>query len=226
MICPDYRGRGRSDYDRDWRNYQPRVYLDDLRHILAAAGVHRAVVVGTSLGGILGMALGIVAPTLPAAVVLNDVGPDVATDGLGRIIDYIGKDRPQPDWTTAVRHLRKLFPTLSLKTDQRWLEMAQATFREGDDGLLHFDWDLRLVEPMRRLSGSVPDLWPLYRSLRDLPVMAVRGGLSDVLSEGTFERMAAEKPDLIRVTVAACGHVPALDEPEVLEVLDDFIARF
>ena len=64
----------------------------------------------------------------------------------------------------------------------------------------------------------------MYAALKSLPVLALRGELSDVLSEGTFERMAREKPDLIRVTVACRGHPPLLDEPESLAAIDDFLA--
>jgi hypothetical protein len=55
VLCLDYRGRGRSDYDRDWRHYEPRTYLNDICHLLAATGTGRAVVIGTSMGGLLAM---------------------------------------------------------------------------------------------------------------------------------------------------------------------------
>lgn len=223
VVCLDYRGRGRSDYDPDWRNYDPRVYLQDVRHLLAVAGLARVIVIGTSLGGALGMALGVLAPGSLAGVVINDIGPTVSGDGLGRIIAYIGTDRPQPDWPTATAHVRSLFPNLSFKTDQAWATVTRNTYRQGDDGLLHFDWDVRLAEALKRNRTAV-DLWPMFRSLRRIPVLAVRGGISDVLSEETFARMKAEKPDLRQVVVPDCGHCPALDEPDVVPMLDDLIA--
>jgi pimeloyl-ACP methyl ester carboxylesterase len=73
-------------------------------------------------------------------------------------------------------------------------------------------------------AGAAPDLWPAYAALRPLPALALRGELSDVLSEATFERMAREKPDLRRVSVARRGHPPLLDEPECLVAIDEFIA--
>ena len=82
MICPDYRGRGQSQYDANWSNYDPRTYIRDIQDILAALNVHRVVVVGTSLGGILGMGMAAAMPTALAAVVMNDVGPVVETEGL------------------------------------------------------------------------------------------------------------------------------------------------
>ncbi|MBY0430988.1 MAG: alpha/beta hydrolase [Rhodospirillales bacterium] len=225
VICLDYRGRGRSEYDSDWRNYDPQVYLEDIRHILAATGAWKVVTVGTSMGGILSMALTVMMPTLLAGAVLNDVGPELAGPGLDRILDTIGHDHPQPDWETAVRYLRRTFPILTLKTDERWMTMARNTYRQGADGLLHFDWDVTLAHNLTRGRLRIPDLWPLFRALRGIPVLALRGSRSDVLSVETFDRMAEEKPDLLRVTVPGCGHCPVLDEPEVLEMLDVFLAR-
>ena len=222
VICPDYRGRGRSDYDPDWRRYQPTTYLEDLRHLLAAEGVGRRAVVGTSMGGLLAMGLAAALPGMVAAVVLNDIGPDLAADGLARIVGYIGRDRPQKDWAGAVADLKALLPRLSLQGEEKWLRLARATYRLGDDGLLHFDWDVNLARPLAAGRGTIPDLWALFRGL-SMPVLAVRGGLSDVLGSQTFDRMAAELTHLRRVTVPGCGHCPALDEPEVVGILDAFL---
>lgn len=226
VICPDYRGRGRSAYDSNWRNYDPFVYANDLAHLMAATGLERVVVVGTSLGAALAMGLAVLKPSLLAGIVLNDFGPEVAANGVTRILDYIGTDHPQPDWPSAVRHLKELLPTLSIRTDEGWLKLAHGTYREGADGMLHFDWDVNLAKPLAEANGSVPDLWPYFRALGRLPVLALRGDLSDVLSPATFDRMALAKPDLQRVTVANAGHAPTLNEPEAASAVDDFIRRF
>jgi pimeloyl-ACP methyl ester carboxylesterase len=225
VICLDYRGRGRSAYDRNWRNYDPFVYVGDIAHLIAATGLERVIAVGTSLGAVLVMGLAVLKPTVLGAVVLNDFGPEVVPGGVARILHYIGADHPQPDWGSAVRYLRQLLPTLSIRTDEGWLKMARGTYREGADGRLHFDWDVTLAKPLARSSGTVPDLWPYFRALRRVPTLALRGDLSDVLSAETFERMALAKPDLLRVTVANAGHAPTLNEPEAAAV-DEFIRRF
>jgi len=226
IICPDYRGRGRSAYDPGWRNYDPMVYLGDIGHILMANDIHRAIVVGTSLGGLLAMGLAVMRPTSIAAIVINDIGPDVDPGGLARIVDFIGVDRPQPDWPSAVAMLRKALPRLAIRDADWWERFARATFREGTDSALHFDWDIALVEKLKRSQGAIQDLWPLFRALRDIPTLAVRGAISDVLTEEGLQRMIAAKPDLVTVTVPGIGHTPTLDEPEIKGVLDDFIARF
>jgi pimeloyl-ACP methyl ester carboxylesterase len=226
VICPDYRGRGRSAYDADWRNYDPMTYLNDIGHILMANDIHRFVVIGTSLGGLLAMGLAVTRPTAIAAAVINDIGPDVDPGGLARIIAFIGADRPQPNWPSAVAMLRHSLPRLAIKDAPWWERFARATYREGKDGLLHFDWDIALVEPLRRSRGQIQDLWPIFRALGDTPTLVVRGAISDVLTEDGLSRMIAAKPDLAAVTVPGIGHTPTLDEPEIRGVLDDFIARF
>ena len=226
VLCPDYRGRGRSQYDANWRNYDPMVYLNDIGHLLSANDLHRVVVIGTSLGGLLGMGLAVLRPTAVVGIVLNDIGPDIESTGLGRILDFIGKDHPQPDWPTAVAALRASLPRLASKDGDWWERFARATYRESEDGILHYDWDVALARPLLRANGRVQDLWPPFRGVRDLPALVVRGAISDVLSEAGLRRMAEAKPDLIHVTVPAVGHVPSLDEPEVQGVLDDFIGRF
>ena len=223
VLCPDYRGRGRSDYDPDWRNYEPRTYLNDVSHLLAATGVERAIVVGTSLGGLLAMGLAALRPLAVAAVVLNDIGPEIEGSGLARIFDYVGTDRPMPDMEHAARFLKHLLPHLAPKADAAWWRrMAEHTYRKREDGLLHFDWDLRLARPLMR-QRTETNLWALYRGLACIRTLVLRGALSDVLSERALQRMALEKPDLTCVTVPDMGHTPTLCETEAVSALDAFL---
>jgi pimeloyl-ACP methyl ester carboxylesterase len=223
VLCPDYRGRGRSAYDPDWRHYDPYVYISDISHLLTAVGVGRAVIVGTSMGGLLAMGLAVLRPALVAGVVLNDIGPDVASPGLGRILQYVGVDYPQADCDAAVRFLKELTPNLAPKADDAWWRThAEATYRKGADGRLHFDWDLALAKPLER-QRKVTDLWTMFRGLKTIRTLAFRGALSDVLSEDSFRRMALEKPDLVCVTVPDTGHTPSLAEPQAISALDAFL---
>ncbi len=226
VLAPDYRGRGRSAYDPDWRNYRPQVYIRDIIHLLAASDAHRVIVVGTSLGGLLAMALALAQPSALAAVVLHDVGPEVDAAGLARIKGYAGTDVPMPDWAAATARLKELFgaawPGL---TEERWHELTRAHFREDDEGLPLLDYDPDLGRALARETSGSTDLWPLFRALAGVPTLVIRGALSDILSEATEVKMAALKPDLERLTVANRGHVPLLDEPECATAIDDFISR-
>lgn len=223
VLCLDYRGRGRSGYDPDPMNYQPATYLNDIRHMLAALGLHRVVVVGSSLGGILGMGMGAAMPTAIAGLILNDVGPEIDTTGFARIQDYLKADRPHRSWDEAVADLKTIFTNNSF-TEAEWREVAEGTFRQGDDGLLHFDWDVKLYKPIEKSPG-IPDLWPYFNSVRHVPMLVLRGEKSDILLPGTVERMVANHPSIRAVTVPGAGHIPTLKEPEAVEAVDDFLGR-
>ncbi len=225
VLCPDYRGRGRSPYDPDWRNYAPPQILNDAIQLLAATNLHRVVVCGVSFGGFLAMAMGVAAPLALAGVILDDVGPEVDPAVGRQILDYVSTDRPQPDWDTAVAALKARYPNLSRRDETAWRRFAEGSYREAGDGRLHFDWDPAIARPLKQTRGGPPDYWPLYRSLRGLPVLAIRGGLSEVLSPATFARMALEKPDLVQLTLPDVGHAPMLDEPETEPAIDDFLAN-
>jgi pimeloyl-ACP methyl ester carboxylesterase len=223
VICPDYRGRGKSDYDTDWRNYDPRIYLRDIQDILSALNVHHVVVVGTSLGGILGMGMAVAMPGALTAVVMNDVGPKVETGGLDYIINYIKEDRPHNNWDGAVATIKTMLPNLTFQDEGIWLRMAQNTFREREDGRLCFDWDVDIVKPMLDKSYAIPDMWPLFRALKNVPTLVLRGAESDILSRETITRMQEVKPDMIGVEIPRAGHVPTMAEPESWAALEAFL---
>ncbi len=225
IVSPDYRGRGRSEHDPDWRNYAPSSDLNDLRHLFAVTGLHRAVVLGTSYGGLLAMGLGAVVPRATAGVILNDVGPDIPTGGQSRILGYIGEGRPQPGLAQAVAHLRELMPHLSISSDAEWESFARATYVEAPDGSLRVAWDPQIVKPLLAGAGAAHDLWALFGTLRRVPVLLIRGALSDVITADTAARMAALHPDLSEVIVPRSGHAPLLSEPECVQAIDDFLER-
>ena len=222
VICPDYRGRGRSQRDTDWRNYRPPVLLRDIVHLMAAADLGRVIVCGTSLGGLLAMALSIVQPAALAGVVLNDVGPELNPEGLARIRDYVGRPAKVSSWEDAVAFVKRVYGETGERSDQDWLGVARGTFTEAEDGRLMLDYDPQIA---KTLEGPTPDLLALYRALRPFPVLALRGAYSSVLSEAGFATMKTEKPDLEQLTVPGVGHAPTLMEPSAVEAIDDFLAR-
>jgi pimeloyl-ACP methyl ester carboxylesterase len=225
VLSPDLRGRGRSQYDPKWMNYHPGTYLGDLERLQAVAESECVVVVGTSLGGILAMLLAATRPAAIAGAVLNDVGPEIALEGLQRIAQYVGRHAPVGSWEEAAEQARATYGlALPNFTADEWHAFVRRSYVEVD-GVPRLDMDPMIGEAVRAApAGAAPDLWPAYAALGPLPVLALRGALSDVLSEATFERMAREKPDLRRVSVAGRGHPPLLDEPECLAAIDEFIA--
>ena len=234
VLCLDYRGRGRSAYDPNWQNYQPPTYMGDVATLLAVLKLEKVVLVGTSLGGIVSMGLANMVPHLLAGVILNDIGPDLDNTGLARIAGYVGNDTRMPDLVTAGRGLKAMFqnayPDLP---EARWTEFAGRIFvADPGRGDLRLDYDLALAKPLQQQAelqakgeGPAFDLWPLYKGLREIPTLALRGALSDLLTAATFERMGDDMPKLTRATVPNRGHVPLLDEPECVAAIDAFLSH-
>jgi len=226
VICLDYRGRGQSDYDKNWRNYEPKTYIRDIGDVLTALDLHSVVIVGTSLGGIIGMGMAAANPCALSGLVMNDIGPEVQNNGLKKIINYIKHDRPQANLDDAIATIKKMLPSLSFQDETIWTKMVLNTFRKCDDGKLRFDWDLQIVKPLLQPKYKIPNLWPLFRGLKQIPTLVIRGAQSDILSQDCFYKMKTEKPDIYTVEVPETGHTPALSEPESCAALDKFLGRY
>ncbi len=224
LVSFDYRGRGRSDYEADWRRYAPATMLDDVKSVMVALGLHRCVAVGTSFGGLLAMGLAAVAPTALAGVVLNDVGPDVEAGGGDMLIEVMGKERRHTSWQTAMAELQGILPDMSLRGEAEWMHFTRNTYREEPDGSIRQDWDPQIVKPLVENAGSQPNLWPLFTALSAFPTLLVRGGKSIVLSGETAQRMQERHPGMRSVVLPEVGHAPTLEEPEIRAELDGFLA--
>jgi pimeloyl-ACP methyl ester carboxylesterase len=226
VIAPDLRGRGFSARDPQMQNYQPAIYVRDILALLDAVDAPRVAIIGTSLGGMLAMMMGYGQHKRVAGMVLNDVGPEVDPAGLERIKQYAGKLPPALTWRVAVAQTVAVFgeawPGLP---PERWERLARRGYREDAAGVVLADADPNIGEALRAAPAAALDLWPLWRALRSVPTLAIRGARSDILSAATFARMKSENPDLEQLEVADRGHVPLLDEPECLAALDSFLSR-
>ena len=224
VICPDYRGRGKSDYDPNWRNYTPVTHINDIRHLLISLNLDNVFVVGSSTGGLLTMAMGAAMPRTLAGALINDIGPVIEKSGMNKILSYVRNEPPAFDqWTDAMAYMRQQFPELSAKSDEDWAWITEGTFRKTKSGRLEHDWDVRLVRPLLKIINNL-DLWPLFRTLRHLPVVVIRGGNSDILSASTLSLMSKEIPGLVSITVNGVGHMPSLLEIECQEALRNALA--
>lgn len=217
VIVPEMRGRGMSDYAPDSDTYNPLTYVQDVEKLLAEQGIDRFTVVGTSMGGLMTMLMAAAKPGRMAAVVMNDIGPEVQAEGLSRISGYVGQGRSYPTWVHAARGLAEAhgaaFPDFDL---DQWLEMAKRTMVVSQNGRIVFDYDMAIAEPFAKPGNAAPaNLWLAFEALRDVPMLLVRGELSDLLSPDTLKQMAARNPVMQTVIVPRVGHAPTLDEPEV-----------
>ena len=224
VICPDYRGRGQSARDPRPANYAPPAYLEDIRHLLTLLGLHRVIVVGTSLGGLLAMGMGATLPAALAGAVLNDVGPEIPQKAIARIRAYLAARPVFPSWQAAAAYLKAASPHAADGSAAFWLRQASMTFRENPAGEIVCDWDINLLRNFG--TAPVPPVWPLFRSLAAIPLLTLRGACSDLLTGETLARMAAEIPAMAQAVIPGAGHAPTLTEPQSIAALDAFLDRF
>lgn len=227
VLCPDMRGRGDSAYSKDSATYNPLQYVEDVRGLLDGAGIARFVAVGTSLGGLMTMVLAASSPERVAAAVINDIGPEIEASGLDRIGSYVGQGRTFPTWMHAARALEESHGDFFLEFGvSEWIDLAKRTMTVGSNGRIVFDYDMKIAEPFRQADGAAPpDLWPTLEALAGKPVLLVRGGLSDVLSEATLARMQQVLPQAEALTLPRIGHAPTLDEPEAVAAILRLLAK-
>ena len=228
LIAPDYRGRGRSEYAPDWSSYTVEAELADAIALLDALGIARVVLIGTSRGGLIAMALAALHRDRLAGVLLNDIGPVLEPAGLLRIRRYLGRPLRFTTWRGAVAALKRANPGFESLSEAEWLGFAHRLYRdEGGRPILDYDRNLRRSFPAaaRIAAGAVPPMWEMMAPLEGLPVVALRGEHSDLFAPATHARMAEVVPGLDAVTVADRGHAPFLDEPESLAAIARLLAR-
>lgn len=226
VITPDQRGRGRSQYDPNWLNYHPGTYVEDMWTLLHELSLTRVIAIGTSLGGLMAMLMAAARPDALAAVVLNDIGPEVDPAGARRIQGYVGRLPPVRNWEEAIEQVKMNFGiALPDYSAARWERFARVSFLEDSHGVPHSASDPKIGELLRAVPpGVTPGLWMAFAALKRIPTLAIRGEHSDLLSAATFDRMQQHKPDLIRVTVPHRGHPPQLDEKEAWQAIEKFLA--
>lgn len=224
VLALDFRGRGASDYDPQPARYTPLIYAADIMELLDHLNLPEAIFVGTSLGGLVTMTMAALAPQRIAASILNDVGPDVDPEGIGRILSYVGNDIRFADWDEAARTIASNYGAqFDRFTHDDWVKMAKRNCRE-DNGEIRFDYDMAIAEPFK-MKGPAPsvDLWPFFMALGQKPLLVVRGEKSDLLTAATVAKMQQAVPGMRLATVPGVGHAPELSEPEAIAAIDRFL---
>lgn len=227
VLAVDLRGRGRSSYDTDSSHYNPAVYSQDMFCLLDYLAISSVTVIGTSLGGLIAMLMKATHPERINKVVLNDIGPDINPKGLARINSYVGKLTTINNWEDAINATRTLneeqFPGLS---DAQWLAMTRALYREDQHGVPHLAYDPKIADAAvaGENATEVVDIWPLFDSLIDTPLLVIRGELSDILDQDCIDKMRAKKPDMHYQCISNRGHAPLLNEASALDALANFLS--
>lgn len=223
VLALDYRGRGRSDWDTDWRRYDFDVEQEDIAAQLADAGVAQAVFIGTSRGGLHTMRIAARRPGVVLAAVLNDIGPKIEHAGLLRIKRYVGKLPPIPSMREAIALMRMTAGVdFSGVSAQEWEAYARLTFVEKDGKvLLRYDPELSHTLDSIKPDVAPEEHWDDFAALIHVPILAIRGSNSDILSPEVFGEMARRAPRLEQAVVEGQGHAPLLlDEPTISRIVD------
>lgn len=226
VIVPDVRGRGLSDRDTNPANYVPNTYARDIILLFDLLGISRAIFVGTSMGGIISLAISGMRRHAVAGLVLNDVGPEVCDVGIERIKGYVGKKVDIGSWDEAAAYLRSIngaaFPDYG---DEDWANWARRTFADRD-GMPRLDYDAAIMQPLsqNKYKAMTFVAWYLFRRLaKRAPVLLIRGALSDLLSKEIADKMQRRAPSLKWVEVPRVGHAPMLDEAPAVEAISTFL---
>lgn len=227
VIVPEQRGRGASQWDSDPANYTPATYCGDMIALFARLGLERPVLIGTSMGGLMSMVMGSMTPAAFRGIVINDIGPVVEQAGLDRIAQYVGLAGDVADWVGAAEYARATngyaFPDYG---DADWMAFARRLFREDESGTPRLAYDPAIARGLEGDQPSTvpPDLWPMWDALAPLPILAIRGAISDIMSAETLAEMGRRHPGMEAVEVGGVGHAPMLDEPAALEAIERFLA--
>lgn len=230
VLALDVRGRGGSAWDPVPGHYVSAVYAGDVLALMDAAGISRAVFIGTSMGGLITMVLAALRPAAVAAACLNDIGPELAPEGLARIGSYTGRGPKVADWAGAADYAHFInqaaFPAYG---PADWAAFARRLFTDKD-GSPVLDYDPAIAQAFKPPEGEpappTPDLWPLFAGLAvapdktERPLLLVRAALSDLLAPATADKMKQIAPHMAFVEVPNVGHAPMLDEPLALTAVD------
>lgn len=222
LIRMDYRGRGASQWTGAASYTVPQEGKDALE-LLDYLGIAKAAILGTSRGGLIGMMLAAVAKDRLLGLCLNDIGPEIHRPGLERIFDYVGRNPSARTLAEIAEKMPRYSPGFANVPQSRWLEEVTKFYEETPTGL-KITYDPALREAfIAGFNGPPVDLWPLWEATAGLPVALIRGANSDLLTTETMAEMQRRRPDLIHAEVPDRAHIPFLDEPEAVAVLNAFI---
>jgi pimeloyl-ACP methyl ester carboxylesterase len=222
IVCPDMPGRGESEWLRDAADYAFPTYLTTLTALLAQAQTERVAWVGTSMGGLLGMAMAAQPGSPVARLVCNDVGPVIERAALARIGAYVGSDPVFSSFEALAAHIRQLSAPFGNLSDAQWETLARTTARSMPDGTWRLRYDPGIALPFRDAAKQPSDLWPLWDAI-SCPTLVLRGAESDLLSSATADCMASRGPRATLVTIPEVGHAPMLLSHEQIAPIIAFI---
>lgn len=231
VVCPDVVGRGVSDWLRDPAHYAIPQYVQDMMALLARLEVDQVDWLGTSMGGMIGMALAAQPPAslMPIRrLILNDVGPVIAAGALARIGQYLATPPDFASMDDAERYVRTVSAPFGALDDAQWRHLTQNVVRDGPGGRLVMRYDPGIAAPFAAVMNAQGgdkdvELWPLYDAI-SCPALVIRGETSDLLSRETVRSMGERGPRATAVEVPGVGHAPMFLDDAQVAIVRSFLA--
>lgn len=227
VVSIDYRGRGQSDYDSDWKNYTLSVEAEDTIDTLTALGLGEVNLIGSSRGGLIIMMLATMRPGILKSVILNDIGPVIDATGLVRIWRTYESETLPSSFEEAASFRERLGKTTSTAfSKDEWQKEAQRLYKL-ENGKLVLQFDKKLLTSLRtiNLDERLPDMWPDFAALIRIPTLSIRAENTDILSQETFKTMQMLHPKM-KVTIAkGQSHAPILSVGGLETQIADFLKK-
>ncbi|MFL0809383.1 MAG: alpha/beta hydrolase [Agarilytica sp.] len=228
VIVADQRGRGFSEYDTNTENYNPLHYTNDMFKLLDTLSIDKVVVIGTSMGGWIAMAMATMRSELVKGIVLNDLGPTLEASGLQEIVEYFATVREINTWDDATTYCKSVagdtFPTF---TEEDWQRFVRKGFEENEHGKVVRLYDLGIADVYKDFDAhKTPlDLWPVFNGAKSSKLMVIRGALSRLLSKEVFEDVKNFDNVISRFEVPDVGHAPLLEDEPTINAIRDFLQK-
>lgn len=223
VVCPDIAGRGDSDRLADPMLYAAPQYVSDMVTLIARLDVEDVNWLGTSMGGLVGMALAAQPGSPVKRLVLNDTGPVISRASLERIGSYVGQTPGFASVEKAEEYLRAISAPFGPHSDAQWRFLTETWLRRNEDGSWRAHYDPGIAESFRAaLPEKDLELWALYDAAR-CPTLVLRGAHSDLLSRETAEEMARRGPNARVVEILGVGHAPTLLHADQIAIVRDFL---
>ncbi len=229
VVCPDIVGRGQSSWLSKPSAYVVPQYVSDMMPLLGRLRARTLYWFGTSLGGLIGMALAGLAGSPIQKLVLNDVGPSLDPGALMRIGQYVGQAPIFDHFDEAVSYVRAVSASFGSHSDAQWRELTRRVVRQnqGEKGPWSMHYDPAIAQAFNAIgpeliaAGEVA-LWQAYTSIT-CPILIVHGALSDLLTEATVRKMLERNPHALRVDIPDVGHAPTFMSPDQLSIACEFL---
>jgi pimeloyl-ACP methyl ester carboxylesterase len=228
VICPDVVGRGRSGHLRDPNYYQIPQYVSDMVTLIARLDVKSVNWLGTSMGGVIGMALASLRDNPVRKLLLNDIGPSIDAEALARIGEYVGQKVQFASFDEAWQYVRAISLSFGTHSDEEWRKLASDVMRQDAEGKWTFVYDPGLALPFKATTVQSAQLdeqrlWAAYDAI-SCPTLVVRGADSDLLSRTTSAAMSQRGPKAKVVEIEGVGHAPTFLSDAQIAIAKNFFS--